>query len=545
MQHTDGFESILQAFKDKNMMRSLGDLFSAQVKQVQRSWSNGRHSVAVEVNINNIREAHSLRDKVLSGDLDMKLNSALSTAWEIGVDKAAFLAFYERSLLSLTELTQHQTKALQELRESGTDEHGVIHLSAAAGAGKTFIAVKWVLDHLRMSSGQALYIAPNKALLFHFIRWLLAFAQADRDLSSRHLSRLLVLYEPYHQVQVPVIQGIKILLEPATVDLQACQVKVLDEAHGIFCADTDALIQDRLKRYNARRTVLLSDLSQGSSTTFTFDHHFPNRHPIKLTEVVRSTQRIVAGALSFRLGESQDDRVDSLGTDGPPIKTFLFEVQEGQDKMEQYAKQTIAAINYVGYHFPRISLHNRIALLVKDTDFRESLKEKLWRHLQRNFANQYFLVSCEESLGFLPGQLSAEDFAQDSQQASQNIILDAISNARGLEHLIVISIGLDAPIQGFDHQDGTTRSLLYQGITRAQLVSIVVNEFMPDGWLAFLGCLKLKKGESFDKEAAFAETHKDAAAAMLKVKDSPQEVLRLSGAPQDQLERITTITSIH
>ena len=248
VQHTDGFESILQAFKDKNMMRSLGDLFSAQVKQVQRSWSNGRHSVAVEVNISNIREAHSLRDKVLSGDLDMKLNSALSTPWEIGVDKAAFLAFYERSLLSLTELTQHQTKALQELKESGTDEHGVIHLSAAAGAGKTFIAVKWVLDHLRMSSGQVLYIAPNKALVFHFIRWLLAFAQADRDLSSRHLSRLLVLYEPYHQVQVPVIQGIKILLEPATVDLQACQVKVIDEAHGIFCADTDTLIQDRLKR---------------------------------------------------------------------------------------------------------------------------------------------------------------------------------------------------------------------------------------------------------------------------------------------------------
>jgi hypothetical protein len=164
-----------------------------------------------------------------------------------------------------------------------------------------------------------------------------------------------------------------------------------------------------------------------------------------------------------------------------------------------------------------------MALLVKDSDLLESLNEKLRRQLQRDFSKRYSLVSCEKSLGFLPGHLSAERFAQDSPQAAQNIILDAISNARGLEHLIVISIGLDAPIQGGD-RDGITRSLLYQGITRAQLVSIVVNEFMPDGWLAFLGCLKLKQ-ETFDKKAAFAETHKDAAAAMLKVKDSPQEVL--------------------
>ena len=359
--------------------------------------------------------------------------------------------------------------------------------------------------------------------MFHFIRWLLAFAHADRDSSSRYLSRLLVLYEPYDQIKVPVINGNQILFESATVGLEPCQVKVLDEAHCIFCAGTDPLIQDRLKSYSARSTVLLSDLSQGSSTIVSFDRHYPNRHSVKLMEVVRSTQRIVAGALSFRLGESRAENVHSLGTQGPPIKTFLFEVQTGQDKMEEYAKHITAAISYVIYHFPSINLHNRMALLVKDSDLLESLNEKLRRQLQRDFSKRYSLVSCEKSLGFLPGHLSAERFAQDSPQAAQNIILDAISNARGLEHLIVISIGLDAPIQGGD-RDGITRSLLYQGITRAQLVSIVVNEFMPDGWLAFLGCLKLKQ-ETFDKKAAFAETHKDAAAAMLKVKDSPQEVL--------------------
>jgi hypothetical protein len=108
-------------------------------------------------------------------------------------------------------------------------------------------------------------------------------------------------------------------------------------------------------------------------------------------------------------------------------------------------------------------------------------------------------------------------------QQEQQIILDTVKNAKGLENLIVISIGLDAPIQG-GYEDGAARSLLYQGITRAQLASMIVNEFMPDGWLAFLGCLRLSK-DTFDKKAAFAETDKGAAAAMLKVKDSRREVL--------------------
>ncbi|CAL1127885.1 unnamed protein product [Cladocopium goreaui] len=452
VQHTNGFETILQGFQDKKMLRSLEEFFSVQVKQVQRSWSDGRHSIAVKLKISTLRQAHSLRDKVLSGDLDLKINDILSIQWQVGIDKSAFLTFYERSLLSLTVLTKHQNEVLQELRDAGTHEQGVIHLSAAAGAGKTFIAVKWVLDHLRMSSGKVLYIAPNKALVLHFIRWLLAFAHADRDSSSRYFSRLLVLYEPYDQVRVPVINGNQILFESATVELKPCQVKVLDEAHCIFCADTDSLIQDRLKSYSARSTVLLSDLSQGSTATFSVDRHYPNRRSVKLIEVVRSTQRIVAGALNFRLGESRNENVDSLGTHGPPIKTFLFEVQAEQDKMEEYAKHTIAAINYVFYHFPSINLNNRIALLVKDNDFLGSLSGKLRRHLQHKFAERYCLVSYETSLNLLPSHLSIGASAQGVRQ-EQQIILDTVKNAKGLENLIVISIGLDAPIQG-GYEDG-------------------------------------------------------------------------------------------
>ena len=91
MQHTNGFETILQGFQDKKMLRSLEEFFSVQVKQVQRSWSDGRHSIAVKLKISTLRQAHSLRDKVLSGDLDLKINDILSIQWQVGIDKSAFL----------------------------------------------------------------------------------------------------------------------------------------------------------------------------------------------------------------------------------------------------------------------------------------------------------------------------------------------------------------------------------------------------------------------------------------------------------------------
>lgn len=38
-----------------------------------------------------------------------------------------------------------------------------------------------------------------------------------------------------------------------------------------------------------------------------------------------------------------------------------------------------------------------------------------------------------------------------------------------------------------------TRARLYQGLTRAQFLAIVVNEYLPGGWLEFLRLLKFKE----------------------------------------------------
>lgn len=85
----------------------------------------------------------------------------------------------------------------------------------------------------------------------------------------------------------------------------------------------------------------------------------------------------------------------------------------------------------------------------------------------------------EESLSYLPSHMMA---VNAEVYAGERIVLDTIENAKGLEQLIVISIGLDGGQDG----DRLTRARLYQGITRAQLVALVVNEFVEDGLLAFL-----------------------------------------------------------
>ena len=56
---------------------------------------------------------------------------------------------------------------------SALSSRGAVHLSAVAGAGKTFVALRLVLDELRTKKGQVLFVAPSLGLGFHFVRWLM------------------------------------------------------------------------------------------------------------------------------------------------------------------------------------------------------------------------------------------------------------------------------------------------------------------------------------------------------------------------------------
>jgi hypothetical protein len=118
---------------------------------------------------------------------------------------------------------------------------------------------------------------------------------------------------------------------------------------------------------------------------------------------------------------------------------------------------------------------------------------------------------------------------------TEALLFDVVSECDGLERLIVIGVGLDSvvddqpklsevhkptqttvqlfrplsvhaylPYFGQQQPAGSvaleTRSMIYRAMTRAQLMVVLVNEFMPGGWLEFLGHVRLRSDQQFDRQ---------------------------------------------
>ena len=522
VRHSSDFEEVVKAFQEEATQELLRTMTGLKIHECKRATlKNGSLSIAVKVDIRNIKEAHVLRDNVLSGALDENCNKILSArkifTWEMAVERSHFLEYYERTLPGLWDLTAHQEEKLKEWETA--DFHEVIHVQAPAGAGKTFVALRHILRCLQASRGQVLFVAPSRSLILHILQWLLVLVQVHRWEVSDLLERIAVMHQPYDERLIPRIHGDRMSLVRKRGGCEEFEWICFDESHQIFCSNEHSGQQEMLRKLPGKQVMLLSDLSQSSTFDLTFDQHFPKRFLVELHEVVRSTQRIVAGASSFQL-KAGATSLRSIGTDGPPLKSFIFEVsveadrsksQLEQDIMDGYVKHTIDAIWYLVCSFPSLSLHRRLALLLPDENFVKAFKPLLQSQLENDFPHRNFdLVSCEDSLSYLPFHLLSKP-SQDARK--ETIVLDTVWNAAGLEYLIVMSIGLDAAIDE-SSSSRMTRSRLYQGITRSQLVAIVVNELVQDGWLEFLGTLKLKK-EKFEKELAFKETRKSAAGQMV------------------------------
>ena len=100
--------------------------------------------------------------------------------------------------------------------------------------------------------------------------------------------------------------------------------------------------------------------------------------------------------------------------------------------------------------------------------------------------------------------------------------MDAMEQMDGLERLICIGVGLDAPVSNPNADASETRSLLYRAMTRAHMMVLVVNEFLPDGWFSFLAQVKLKDDLSFDEEEA--DSQMKAQAEIMGGMDAAQRV---------------------
>ena len=187
--------------------------------------------------------------------------------------------------------------------------------------------------------------------------------------------------------------------------------------------------------------------------------------------------------------------------------------------MNGYIKHTVKAVRHLLRTYMRLRLHNRLALIVPDSEFLMKFKPSLQSALKdQPLRSQLQFASFEESLSLLPPDLLPTDQQAGLRELPRDlvdtIVLDQIENCKGLEHLMVISIGLDAPIN-LEAGDMLTRAHIYQALTRAQLHAVVVNEYVQNGWLEFLGMLKFKEHLKFTQAAALEETKSISAAKTL------------------------------
>ncbi|CAE7738163.1 PUB2, partial [Symbiodinium necroappetens] len=400
-------------------------------------------ALRAKVQIKSIGTLQKLRNRILDGELQRSINAHLADPrWEVEVSKSHFMEMYDASLRALDKLTCHQRERLSAMRGLA-----MVHLSAPAGAGKTFVAVERVIDALNPGADEpaprVLYVAVDVELIYNFVQWL-AVRIVSQKKGLELLSTLVVLYKPYKKLlrlRMPVLQAGNIEFDPVIMNHDKndkFDLLVIDESHNMYQDGVDRGIIDDL---HCSKRLLLSDNAQSSAVTATF----PEMEEVKLTEVVRSTKQIVLGAASFQVNA---EAAVPAGTDGPPVKSYIFQASKVEDeRMKHYARRVMDAILHVDNVYSGVSLHKRLALFVPDSQFLTMLKKALSPLLREELPQRKFrLVKHEESLRSLPEWLRSADRPSAGEQQKhrqEEIVLDTIDRVDGLEHLIVICVGLD------------------------------------------------------------------------------------------------------
>ena len=91
---------------------------------------------------------------------------------------------------------------------------------------------------------------------------------------------------------------------------------------------------------------------------------------VVLSEVIRSTERIVAGAGAFQLGDKKLRTTSQHNATGPPLKTLIFDASADAGAREAaYVTHTIRALRHISTTLGDLDLHDRVAILVPDGAF--------------------------------------------------------------------------------------------------------------------------------------------------------------------------------
>ena len=299
---------------------------AAAVRQGGRaSCAGGPSNFTVSCALDDVAAVSSIRNAVLSGAYDRRASDA--TRRRVRADRACFVEALEKKRAADAErLTPHQREVLDSLPATGD-----VHLRAPAGAGKTH----WGLHraHAEIERGaNVLFCARNEALALFACRWIYRRCPAG-------LEHFFVLVDPFAEGPRRARRegDVLRLVSDATASFSLI---VVDEAHHVYANDARRKSVEDCVSATTRR-VLLSDASQGASAVA-----YPPAHAAELTEVVRCSQRVVAGAMAFQLGGDRKLLTASVSEDaGPPLKSFLFDVED--NRFEAYGKYCLVrcAIN--------------------------------------------------------------------------------------------------------------------------------------------------------------------------------------------------------
>ena len=153
---------------------------------------------------------------------------------------------------------------LKEVKQSSN-----IHISAIAGAGKTFIAVRYVMYRLlNNSSGLILYVAPCESLCLFFVVWVARRVQWQGRKSLRKkfsiqsvLDRIRVMVSPYKDVMSVHVRGNRLefqSISQLSIVEENFILAIVDEAHDIYRDGVDHAFLEDLQ---AEQRILLSNLS--------------------------------------------------------------------------------------------------------------------------------------------------------------------------------------------------------------------------------------------------------------------------------------------
>ena len=345
---------------------------------------NDEQAILARIPVTDVAFLHGLRDKVLEGRFAVELTEKLpsSVGLDVKVDLSAFVELYERSVVRLDKLTKHQQQKLLEC-----EGHQSVRIEAPAGGGKTFIALHEMLGVLQLENAAVLFVAPREALAVFVASWIGIRLELDNKYKSDEMfHRLWFLFLPFDQgVRRASLSddGSISFKQPSADDMpKEFRMVVVDEGHHIY---KNAALRETVESYvtpSCTRRIVLADVSQSLGQ----DIAYPSAHRVQLTEVVRCSKRIVQAASVVQLGGERKLHTQCHHkSDGPPVKSFLFELAASSSSAERfhaYAERLMAALEHIANLFPGLELTNRVAILVPDAPFLDGLKPQLMAAFQ-------------------------------------------------------------------------------------------------------------------------------------------------------------------